>query len=65
MRVRILRDLQTRSGRVFREGREHDLSDGEARVLIRRGVAKAIRAGRDKRTRRETGVEAGAADGRG
>lgn len=61
MRVKILRDLQTRSGRVFREGREHDLSDGEARVLIRRGVAKIIRT----KSRRPTSVEAGAADSRG
>jgi len=64
MRVKILRDLQTRSGRVFREGREHDLSDGEARVLIRRGVAKAVRTGRDRRIRRASGVEAGVANGR-
>lgn len=56
----ILRDLQTRSGHVFREGREHDLSDGEARVLIRRGVAKQIRT--EKRTRRSAGVEAGTAN---
>jgi len=60
MRVKILRDLQTRSGRVFREGREHDLTAGEARVLIRRGVAKAVRAAR--KTRRKAGAEAGTAD---
>lgn len=59
----ILRDLQTRSGRVFREGREHDLTDGEARVLIRRGVAKQIRTEREKRVRRANRVEAGAANG--
>jgi len=44
VRVEILRDRQTRAGRVFRKGRTYDLSDGEARVLIRRGIAKAIRA---------------------
>jgi len=43
MRVKILRDLKTRNGRVFRKGREHDLADGDASVLIRRGVARLIR----------------------
>jgi hypothetical protein len=43
MRVKILRDLVTRGGRTFREGREHDMSDGEANVLIRRGIAVAMR----------------------
>lgn len=61
MRVKILRDLQTRSGRVFREGREHDLSDGEARVLIRRGVAKIIRTEK----RRPISVKAGTPDSSG
>lgn len=58
MRVKILRDLQTRSGRIFREGREHDLSDGEARVLVRRGVARIVRTEK----RRPSSVKAGTAD---
>jgi transketolase C-terminal domain/subunit len=60
MRVMILRDLQTRSGRMFREGRQHDLSAGEARVLIRRGVARAVRAA--KPLKRRAASEAGTAD---
>ena len=39
MRVRILRDLRTKGGRVFRTGALHELADGDALVLIRRGVA--------------------------
>ena len=39
MRVRILRDLRTSGGRTFRTGALHDLADGDATVLIRRGVA--------------------------
>lgn len=58
MRVKILRDLQTRSGRVFRTGVEHDLTDGEARVLCRRGVAVVVRT--EKLKRRPANVEAGA-----
>ena len=60
MRVRILRDLRTRAGRTFREGAEHDLAGGDARVLIRRGVAVAIREPR--KTRRRSTSEAGDAD---
>ncbi len=63
MRVRILRDLVTRSGRIFRTGNKHDLSDGEARVLCRRGVAVAVKI--QKPPRRRSSVEAGAADSRG
>lgn len=60
MRVRILRDLRTRGGRTFREGAEHELAGGDARVLIRRGVAVAVREAR-KAKRRSTS-EAGDAD---
>lgn len=60
MRVRILRDLRTRAGRTFREGAEHELAGGDARVLIRRGVAVAIRDA--KKARRRSASEAGDAN---
>lgn len=53
MQVLIKRDLVTRSQRIFRSGRQMELPDGEARILIRRGVAEAVRPKPKKRAARK------------
>jgi hypothetical protein len=51
--VRILRDLMTRNGRVFRSNTLRTLSDGEATLLIRRGIAEVAHKPEPRRRKRE------------
>lgn len=62
MRVLILRDLRTSGGRTFRTGTQHTLTDGDASVLIRRGVAVEHKPQR-KRRRQADGTASARASG--